>query len=93
MKFFHIVFSLFLLISTVEAANSSKTDNRPSRQEIETALQECFDSLGATKDSHPDHKAVDECMSAKGYEKPEGGPGGGPDGQNGRTPPSDSSNN
>lgn len=44
--------------------------------EIDNALQECADSLGASATTEPpDMKLMDDCMSAKGFKKPAKHPG------------------
>ncbi len=49
---------------------------RPDHDAFEAALKACMDEAGQDAQGRPDRDAVDACMKKKGFEKPEGGPGG-----------------
>lgn len=84
--------SLALLITALSATftvNIASADDRPAfkgdgppppphekNAEFEQAMKECFESVDLDDDGHPDRDAMDECMSEKGFEKPDGPPPG-----------------
>ena len=78
MKLIALISALFLAYTTLSAADM------PSREEIDAALKECFESVSTDSSGKPDRDAVDACMSEKGYTKPSGGPG---ENQDGERPP------
>jgi hypothetical protein len=81
MKYKVITILLALGLSSLNASN-------PSQDEVRSAMKECFESAKNSDNERPDMTKVDECMSAKGFKKPEGQP------KNGERPPmSPSSNN
>lgn len=54
----------------------------PHNAQIEQALKECADSVAKDSSGKPDRTAFDSCMSAKGFQKPQGPrPGSGGQGQ------------
>jgi hypothetical protein len=73
-----LALSATLISNQAIAENTDGNSSMPDKAEIEAALEECFSSLEADSNGRPDHSAVDDCMSAKGFSKPSGrGPGGG----------------
>ena len=88
-KRIHLILSLGLVMSTmqVSAAGPGGEERMPDRAEIEAALEACMSSLESGSGGRPDHSAMDSCMSAKGYSKPSGPPGGMQGGERGSPPP------
>ena len=66
--------------SAASTTSSGTSDAMPDKAALDKAMMECATS--ATKDSsgRPDMKAMDACMSAKGFTKPSGAPSGRPSG-------------
>jgi hypothetical protein len=60
----------------VSVAGPNGDMGMPDRAEIESALEACMSSLEADSNGRPDPSAMDSCMSAKGFSKPSGPPGG-----------------
>jgi hypothetical protein len=44
-------------------------------EEFNQAMEECLDSVAVDEKGRPNRTAMDECMSAKGFTRPEGRPG------------------
>lgn len=49
----------------------------PDRDKFEAAIKECEATVKKDSDGRPDRQAMEKCMSAKGFTRPEGGPGDG----------------
>lgn len=81
MKYTILPLLLAFMLTSLNASN-------PSQDEVKSAMKECFESAKSSDNKRPDMTKVDECMSAKGFEKPEGKPGKGE-----RPPMPPSSNN
>ncbi len=71
MKKILIVFTL-LAISTSFACAAPQ--GPPANDELGKALKECMASASKDSSGHPNRTEVDQCMSEKGFIKPEGRP-------------------
>lgn len=47
-----------------------------ANEEFETAMSDCMDTVELDDNGRPDRDAMDECMSEKGFERPDGPPPG-----------------
>ncbi|WP_394792245.1 hypothetical protein [Rhodoferax sp.] len=74
---------LFLALSAALVGAYAASDAPPSggpgkNPELDAALQACAASVAKGTDGRPDRTAMDACMTAKGFTKPSGPPGGKP---------------
>lgn len=44
-------------------------------EEFNQAMEECLETVNVDDNGRPDRDAMDECMNAKGFTRPDGGPG------------------
>lgn len=51
---------------------SSLSASEASKEKFESAMKECSQLAKSSTNERPDMTKLDECMSAKGFEKPEG---------------------
>jgi hypothetical protein len=81
---------LIVLMLSVHAAQVN-AESMPDRDALESAMKECESSLSSSNNGRPDHSAMEECMSAKGFTRPSGGRGpGSEEGGPGNPPPEQS---
>lgn len=72
---------LTLIVVRVSWADEDSDRMGPPRpfeanEEFEAAISDCMDTVELDDNGRPDREAMDECMSAKGFERPEGPPPG-----------------
>ena len=60
-----------LYAATSSAQNAPPAGKNPA---LDTAIQACAASVAKDAGGHPDHTAMDACMTAKGFTKPSGAP-------------------
>lgn len=65
-----------LFFSESKAQSMERTPPAISENEdFNQAMDECMQTVVVDDKGRPDRDAMDECMSAKGFTRPEGGPG------------------
>jgi hypothetical protein len=84
-----LAFGTTLMVSQAIADKPQGNASMPDRAEVEAALDECLSSLETGNGSRPEPSAMDDCMSAKGFERPNGPPGHGGRGNGHDDPPPD----
>jgi hypothetical protein len=85
MKFKLLALGATLLASTAFAQMPPPPTGQMN-PEVKAAAQACDASVKKEANGRPDHQAFKECMEAKGFKRPEGGPRG-PQGEHKGPPP------
>lgn len=78
---------LALGIGTAVGAGTGNSTASNDKATLEAALSACAASVSQDSNGRPDPKAMDSCMSAKGFTKPAGPPPGQGGGNQDRPPP------
>ncbi len=66
---------IFIALASLLAVNClASPPQPPDKEKFAQAIKECESSVTKEGNGRPDHKALDACMEAKGFTKPNGKP-------------------